>query len=253
VRRPELCSPTGRSRSRYLSRLASTVKTRPAPQGRAVVFCPESTRGFSLLELLVVTTILAVLAGLAATQLPALLNRAERAEALGQLRTMGTAVLQYTPDHDGRLPPLFPGQVLEYEEGRGGRIVTECATYLGLEEREGRYLVTSLVPRAYARQKEPDNPAAMRVYVMNTALIGESATIYPFGRVVTGGQPPVGAQPLAALGTPANTWMMSTADQKHPAVASAPWRANAPPEPPLGERRAIFRFDGSAGLVNLDE
>jgi hypothetical protein len=45
--------------------------------------------------------------------------------------------------------------------------------------------------------------------------------------------------------------MISTADQEHPNVATAPWKANTPPQPPLGKVRAVFRFDGSAGLVNI--
>jgi hypothetical protein len=47
--------------------------------------------------------------------------------------------------------------------------------------------------------------------------------------------------------------MITTADQKQPNVASAPWRANTPPAPPLGDARAVFRFDGSAGLVKIDQ
>jgi len=54
--------------------------------------------------------------------------------------------------------------------------------------------------------------------------------------------------PLAALAGAEAAWMMSTADQGQPNVATAPWKANTPKDPPLGEVRALFRFDGSAGM-----
>lgn len=210
-------------------------------------------RAFTVVELLVVIAVIAVLAGLALTALPAVQQRLDRADALAKTRTMGQAVLSYVPDHAGKLPPLFPGQVLEYEAARGGRIVTECAGYLGINQAAPKYLVTSLLPRAYARQKVPADPALMRVWVMNSTVTNHVTKTNPFGSVTTPGRPPAGNSALAALDGVGTLWMMSTADQRQPNVASAPWKANAPPEPPLGERRAIFRFDGSAALIKIGE
>ncbi len=210
-------------------------------------------RAFTIIELLVVIALVAVLAALSLTALPGLMQRADRADALAKTRTMGQAVLQYVPDHAGKLPPLFPGQVLEYEPGRGGRIVTECAAYLGIGLSDERYLVTSLMPRAYARQNVPADLSQMRVWVMNSTVTNNGTITNPFGRVTTQGQTPTGNMNLAALRDAGPQWMISTADQSHPNVASAPWRANAPPEPPLGNVRAVFRFDGSGGLVNIGE
>ena len=206
---------------------------------------------FTLVELLVTLTILGVLAVLAVAVVPSVTARAERADALAKIRTMGTAVLQYTPDHGGLLPPLFPGQVLEYERGRGGRIVTECAAYLGLPPEPARYLAVQLLPRAYARLDAPADKNALRVYVMNTAVTNRGAVVNPFGRVTTPGQPPTANTTLAALAGAEAAWMMSTADQTQPAVAAAPWKNNTPIRPPLGSVRAIFRFDGSAGFATI--
>jgi prepilin-type N-terminal cleavage/methylation domain-containing protein len=207
---------------------------------------------FSLVELLVTIAIIGVLAVLTAAVLPYLTQRAERADALSKIRTMGTAVLQYVPDHGGLLPPLFPGQVLEYEQGRGGRIVTECAAYLGLPPEPARYLAAALMPRAYARLSTPADKNALRVYVMNTAVARHGTTTHPFGRVTTPGQPPTGPAALATLAGVQGEWMMSTADQTQPAVAGAPWKNNTPEKPPLGDQRAVFRFDGSAALVTME-
>ena len=210
-------------------------------------------RAFTIVELLVVVAIIAVLAGLALTALPGLQERIDRADALAKTRTMGQAVLSYVPDHAGKLPPLFPGQVLEYEADRGGRIVTECADYLNINQTEPRYLVTSLLPRAYARQKVPANPAQMRVWVMNSTVTNNGTRTNPFGSVTTPGQSPTGNTALAALDGIGPVWMMSTADQRQPNVVAAPWKANSPPEPPLGGVRGVFRFDGSAALIKIGE
>lgn len=204
--------------------------------------------GFTLIELLVTIALIAVLAGVASGVLPGMIVHADSADALAKVRQMGAAVLQYPSDHNGLLPPLFPGQVLEYEEGRGGRIVTECATFLGIDSRAGKYLVTPLMPRAYARLAEPKDKNALRVYVMNTAITNDGAVLNPFGRVTTPGKPPTGNTPLSALAGAGASWMISTADRKQPNVAAAPWRNNTPADPPLGNKRAVFRFDGSAGL-----
>ena len=220
------------------------------PEGRTAFFLHH---GFTLVELLVVIGVVAVLAGLAAGTLPGLLQHADRADTLAKTRSMGVAVLQYPADHGGRLPPLFPGQMLEYEAGRGGRIVTECAPYLGLPTSPAKYVVQSLMPSAYARQTVPPNPAQMRVWVMNARLTNNGTEVTPFGSVSTPGEPPTGNTKLGALSGASPQWMMTTADQQQPNVAAAPWKANTPPTPPLREVRAVFRFDGSAGLVRIDE
>ena len=207
---------------------------------------------FTLIELLVTIAIIAVLASVAAGVVPGMIARADSADALAKIRQMGAAVLHYPSDHNGFLPPLFPGQVLEYEEGRGGRIVTECADYLGIGERAGKYLVTPLIPRAYARLAEPKDKNAMRVYVMNTAITNDPVVLNPFGRVTSPGKPPTGNTPPGALAGASAAWMMSTADQKQPNVAGASWKNNTPPAPPLGKMRAVFRFDGAAELIEVE-
>jgi len=204
---------------------------------------------FSLVELLVATAVVAVLAVVALGAAPGLIGRADSADALAKIRWIGSAVLQYPADHNGMLPALFPGQVLEYEAGRGGRIVTECSDYLAIGTNRVKFLVSALMPRAYARLAEPKDKNAMRVYVMNTSITNNVMVINPFGRVTVAGQPPTGNVSLAALHLGPATWMMSTVDQRHPNVAGAPWKSSTPPEPPLGGKRALFRFDGAAEPV----
>jgi prepilin-type N-terminal cleavage/methylation domain-containing protein len=208
-------------------------------------------RAFTIVELLVTIAIAAVLAGVAAGVWPGLMARADSADALGKIRTMGSAVLHYPSDHRGFLPALFPGQLLEYAEGRGGRIVTECAEYLGVDQRAGSYLVTRLMPRAYYRLAEPPDKNLLRVYVMNTAMTNGSTVLNPFGSVTTAGQPPTGNKLLSTLAGAGSVWMMSTADQQQPNVAGAFWKNNTPARSPLGGKRAVFRVDGAAELVEV--
>lgn len=206
---------------------------------------------FTLIELLVTMAIVAVLTGVAAGVMPGLMRRAASTDALAKMRQTGSAILHYPSDHNGFLPPLFPGQVLEYEEGRGGRIVTECAAYLGLGAASGKFLVTQIMPRAYAKLAEPKDKNAMRVYVMNTSVTNQGVVVNPFGRVTTPGKPPTGNATLASLSAAGAQWMMSTADRKHPNVSAAPWRNNTPAEPPLVDKRAVFRFDGTSELQDI--
>lgn len=215
--------------------------------------CRTSAPGFSLVELMVSLGIVALLAALATAGASAIMKRGDRADALAKTRTMGVAVLSYAADHGGVLPPLFPGQVLQYESGRGGRIVTECAGYLGLATGAENFFAAQLLPRAYGRVNQPADRSQMRVWVMNTSITNGGAVIRPFGRVAADGQTPVENLPIARVATIPGLWMMSSADQRQPQVAVAPWRANAPPDPPTGNCRAVFNFDGTAPLVQTSE
>jgi prepilin-type N-terminal cleavage/methylation domain-containing protein len=214
-------------------------------------FMKKGTRcAFTLLELLVVLAIIAVLLATLLAVGPSIMARGDRADALAKIRKAGTAVKQYSADHAGRLPPLFPGQVLEYRPDRRGRIVTECASYLEIDPAMGPHLVRSLLPKAYARLTQPANPLEMRVFVMNTSITNAAGSVVrPFGGI-SGGEVDGGTAPLAAVPSENRPLMMSTADQQQPWVAGAPWRNNAPAISPLGAgRRVVFYFDGAAEIV----
>ena len=207
---------------------------------------------FSLVELLVTLGIIALLATLAMAMVSGIMQRGDRADALAKTRTMGVAVLNYAADHGGLFPPLFPGQVLEYEAGRGGRIVTECAGYLDLATNGDNFFAAQFLPRAYARAAQPADRTQMRVWVMNSSITNGNVVIKPFGRVAADGETPVENLPVASVPQFPGLWMMSSADQMQPQVAGAPWKANAPAAPPLGDYRAVFGFDGSASLMHTN-
>lgn len=207
-------------------------------------------RAFTLIELLVVLAIITILLAALFAVGSSIMARGDRADALAKIRKAGTAVKQFSADHAGRLPPLFPGQVLEYRPDRRGRIVTECASYLAIDSAMGPHLVRTLLPRAYARLSPPSNPLEMRVFVMNTAVTNAAgAVVRPFGGI-SGGEVDGLTAPLAAIPSENRPVMMSTADQQQQWVAGAPWRNNAPSISPLGAgRRVVFYFDGAAEIV----
>lgn len=205
-------------------------------------------RAFSLIEILAAVAIVSTLAVLAVGAVSGLRSQADRADALTRLRTLGQAIHRHVGDHDGALPgPLWPGQVLEYDPQRDGRLVRELADYLGIERRETSYVVESMIPRAVRRNPPAGALRDLRVYVMNAELTVDDETHRPFGSLTV--TPPVSPMKLAALPSlpPEERWMVSEADQLHPAVAGASWKAHTAPAPVHGTVRAALRFDGSAG------
>jgi len=206
----------------------------------------SGTPGFTLIELLVVIGILAVLIALIASVLPGALKKADRAKATGLMRSVGTAVFAKASENNGRLPgPLWPGQVAEYDKNRNGRLIVELAPFLGVEERDERYVVNEFLTGSLRRSLPGAKPKDIRLYVMNMAVETPEGTINPWGSAAA--NPPGTPLLLSAMSRTSRSSlpMLSEAYRDHPAVASAPWRANTPAVPPHGDRALQLFFDGS--------
>lgn len=79
-------------------------------------FAPIAARraGFTLVEVLVVTAIIAILIGILLPALSAARERARRTACLSNLRSLGQAMVAYANEHRGRLPNGNPpGTVLD--------------------------------------------------------------------------------------------------------------------------------------------
>ncbi len=216
-------------------------------------------RAFTLLELLAVLAICTALATLGLGVGGRALKEADKADSVARLRTLGNAIHLYAGEHDQALPgPLWPGQVMEYDPARDGRIVRDLAPYLDIAHRDAPYLVQRMIPNAYRRNPPSGRMTDLRIYVVNASIMLEGQTVTPFGTLITAstGETVKTSDPLRLNRLdklPGNErWMLSETDQKHPSVAAAPWRASTPALPLHDGFRAVLNFDGSANLERVN-
>ena len=71
------------------------------------VVCPQRTRGFTLLELLVVTAVIAMLASMLLPALSKAREKARQIKCMSNLKQLGLVTLMYADDYDGWLPSLW--------------------------------------------------------------------------------------------------------------------------------------------------
>ncbi len=203
--------------------------------------------GFTLVELLVVIAIIAVLAGMALTATRNVHARADAAAALSNLRQIGAAISSYTSDHNGILPgKLWPGQIPFTDTVKSGRLCEFLAGYLGIENPDTvNQEVAIFVPPAFRDTGIPLNEA--RTYVMNMAMPSpDGGTFNPWGSETA----PDGPGPSPSVTIETRTWLLSDADQQHPRVVNASWKASTPASPIHGKERQALYSDGSASTVS---
>lgn len=196
-----------------------------------------------MLELLTAAVVVLVLAAVGAGAWAMAARMADRARMASNMRSLGTAILQHAGEHAGRLPgPLWPGQVVEYDKARPGRLVVELAPYLGLPESAAPYVVQQLITRSHRSAAPGIAPAELRVLVMNMRLATAEGTVNPWGSLsarIPGS--PLPLQAVLSLPSQPGFW---EADRTHPDVASAPWAAFTARQPPHGQPRLAWYFDG---------
>ena len=210
--------------------------------------------GFTLIEWLVVLGIIAVLAVFLTPAVARALDRANQVEGLNQIRSIGQAMVQYAGDHDGFLPgPLWPGQLLEYDPNRDGRLVRDLAPYLDLPPSNSIYLARAFVAKTFLRKMPADQLSLARPYVANLEPTNSAGEILrPFGGLVA----PNLASPMKLAALPAEVrsqWALSDADQLHRNVRNAAWKANTPAKPIYDTHRAVLFYDWHAELLPAGE
>jgi prepilin-type N-terminal cleavage/methylation domain-containing protein len=214
----------------------------------------EARRAFTLVELLVVLAIIGVLVALGLPVLRTVLQRGEVAARTNSLRGIGSLVTLYATDNQSRLPgPLWPGQIGVYDTAFEGRLVLFFANYLDLAEENGAVEVPLFLPRGLtSRRPTGVEISNFRPYVVNMrAEDRDGEEVNPWGNLAD-------AEPGAPFNLPALSarvpavWAISEADQTHPRVSGAAWRANTMAEPAAGGRLAWF-FDGRVQALPNDE
>lgn len=147
---------------------------------------PRSPRGFTLIEVMVVATILLVLGLLVTTGIRGALDNARQAACAGNLRNIGLALRQYADDHQGRFPETTHSAALER------------SWIFALEDYLGDFEETRTCPADPQRDRRIE--AKGTSYVLNSYLFVPQ--LDPFGE-------PMGPQlnRLAAIPQPERTLM----------------------------------------------
>ncbi len=110
---------------------------------------------FTLVELLVVISVLAVLAVLIFTAVRAAFESADNVRCITNLKQIGTATAGYCADHDGYFPgPSSTAVVPRYYSGQSGALPAYLDKYLSSVAADGKWRISkAFVCPAYARQQ----------------------------------------------------------------------------------------------------
>lgn len=172
----------------------------------------RATAGFSLVELLVVVSIVAVLAALAFPALGRAIQAAHRNASAGNLRELGAGMLLFAGDNGGALPVA----AYKYQPTGGTKQFTtwdiELAPYLSATGPSGIIPILRDPGDTLPRLGAPANYARTRSYAM-VSNYGQGTGLYSYAAT-----PPVPV-PLAAVTSPAKTLLLVT----YPANTNCEW------------------------------
>ena len=211
--------------------------------------------GFTLVELLVTITIIAVLATLGFMGSSSFLKRAGAVKDVASMKAIWSGVTLYAADHGDMLPGsptsgLFSGQKAEYTvNANNGRLAHFLAPYLGnAEPKEGAIVEPMLSSWQKTSVQKSVNAYWFRIDVPTAA--DPTKTFRPWGYAYA-------AKPMqmsAAMSRidPTRTWAFTDLDQLHPdaIAANAGWLKEVPEKLAHGSYRLAMYFDGSSGKVN---
>jgi prepilin-type N-terminal cleavage/methylation domain-containing protein/prepilin-type processing-associated H-X9-DG protein len=212
---------------------------------------PKASSAFTLVELLVVITIIAVLAGLIFAAFGKIRAMGDRTKCLSNLRQIGTAMGSHMADHDGFLPgPLWTWQSCWFRKYDYGSLGTVLAPYTGISPEEGTQKVPILVCPAWQRDAPYQED---ELYIMNSEVMSEGTKINPWGDadiVDQNGGPgldPDGRDsPRKIAGftdvTPSQTWALQEWDQQFDGPRGPTWSGIAKKPVHRESRNALF-FD----------
>lgn len=220
--------------------------------------CPLVARaGFTLMELLVVMVIIAVLVLLSFAGYTRLTHKAHATTCSQNLRGVGSAIVLYCMDNNGRLPgPLNVGQSALFNPNAtnpGPQLVHHIAKYMEAPRSSKEpYLVEGFGCTSILKRMDPSNREAPIVYRM-----GHDDLMDVNGRR---GFPWIWNNPAGVTGRP---WRLDQIDPisagqvyamiEQDQTMGGTWTNNGASEPAHGEERMALYFDWTVRLVPVSE
>ena len=222
----------------------------------------EFKPAFTLVELLVVITIVAVLAAVLFSLATNVRKKASSAISVANLRQVGAAIASYAGDNSTTLPgPILTDQYPRYQNNAASGQLGWCLKeYLASSPQPDNpqprmFLSTTLdYPAAKTDAKNPKSrqQPTYVVYAKQTDAI-TGATFYPMGNYNANSSgektPPMTLLQLSARETRGKPWITETDQIIRPSTAAT----GTPKEPPHGSFRNTLMFDFSVKSISLGE
>ena len=213
------------------------------------------TSGFTLTELLVAITIIAVLAALVVAMTRGIMRQAAATRDANTVRQMWTCILMYAGDRNDLMPgPLFTGQSPIYNKSlsnnpREWRRLSDCLTpYLGHENPEKGDFIEAM---AASWQKTPESQTASAWQMQQKLPIGDGeSTGHPWGRPAPASYEqrlPMTYSAVMSQPQVNRTWAITEIDQLHPDRKPD---LRSPEGMAHGRYRLGVFFDGSVRKLN---
>lgn len=205
--------------------------------------------GFSLLELLVAISVVAIIAGLAIVSMPKVRNTSDRVAAAASMRAIGTAILSYANDNHGKLPgPLYYSQGPRYKKDVPGLLGYYLWSYLGSPEPASSWQECEAINNPAYLSKRPSETSPAYIVQRNVYMPGQSG-VSPFGYPAK--ESPLSMNALMEYNL-REEWALQDLDQEHPDVAT--WnKSNLVSEPVHGDVRMTLFFDWHVEAVPVED
>ncbi len=221
-----------------------------------MLYSTKGRKAFTLVELLVVITIIGLLAALIVPAVSTVRRSADRTEALSDMRQVGMAIQLFAADNDNTLPgPLWGGQSAWYNSGDSRTLGYQLWSYLGGTDPKagGTYKINVLAPKAYQRVLGA-NSGCPSVITDQTVTVN-GVTYNPWGYQGTSDPSPI-SQPMkistAATAGLTKMWALQDIDKTSPnANANQGWYSQLPATPLYSPYRLNLFFDLHAEAIRI--
>lgn len=213
-------------------------------------FPPSRRQGFTLVELLVTITIIAVLATLGFMGSKSFIKRAAAVKDVTNMRNLWSGIVLYAGENSDKLPgPINGGQRAVYGLASTGRISFYIAPYLGYDDPQTGDFLEAM---ASSWQKTTSARNAPCYFIRSDVPVSPdpgATTFQPWG--YPGKSKPITMSAALSKMDPARTWAITDLDQLHPDAQGAGWISELPTDMAHGTYRLAMFFDGSGDKVNV--